>query len=376
MRIVFLTLFTAWFVTSAYAQFTPKNEVKLKRKIEREQRKLDRTYGLIVLPALYYTPETNLAGGITGMFTFKSNPKDTACRTSQIFANAIYTLNDQIILAAPFQVFLSKNKWFLNGELSFFRYPYIYGGIGNDHEPDEYEDYNAYFPRYRAEILRRVADNIYMGGNLFYQNTTITEKAFNGLLDTGTVAGAQGGVTFGLGISILYDSRNNQLSPTKGWYLSYSTLHNNSAWGSDFNFDQYTLDARFYHPFKKRHGWAHNVYAQFQNGTVPFNRLSALGGPFRMRGYQQAVYRDENQVVYQTEFRSKVYFNHVAFRLFSAVGGIGSDLEEISQNLRPTLGTGIRFTFNKKSKVFIRLDYGVGIGTQTSGFYVNVGEAF
>ncbi len=373
---LFVSMLLLFAATLAYAQFTPKGEAKLKRKIEREQRKLDRPYSLIVLPALYYTPETSLAGGATSMLTFKTNPTDSNCRTSQIFANAIYTLNDQIILTAPFQIFLSRNRWFLNGELSFFRYPYIYGGIGNEHEPDEYEDYNAYFPRYRAELLRRVVGNFYAGGNLFYQNTTITETEFNGLLDTGKVAGAEGGVTFGVGLSLLLDYRNNQLSPTKGWYISYSTLHNSEALGSNFNYDQYTFDFRFYHRLGKKHSWAHNVYTQFQNGTIPFNRLSALGGPFRMRGYQQAVYRDENQLVYQTEFRSKVYFNHIAFRLFGAVGGVGSDLEEVSQNLRPTMGTGIRFTFKRKSNVFIRLDYGVGLGTQTRGFYVNVGEVF
>tara|TARA_B100000780_G_C21073237_1_gene431952 strand:- start:200 stop:1330 length:1131 start_codon:yes stop_codon:yes gene_type:complete len=359
---------------SAFSQVTDKEKAKLLRKIEREKRKLDMNYSLLVLPAIYYTPETNLAGGVTSMITFKSNPKDSLCKTSQIIANAIYTLNDQILLNAPFQVFLDSNKWYLNGELAFYRYPYVFGGIGNDHEVDEVENYSAYFPRFNSDILRRISGSVYGGGNFFYQNTTITEVERGGLLDSANIPGAQGSTTFGIGLSFFVDTRNDQLLPTKGWYVKYSTLHFTEFLGSNYAFNQYTLDARWYKTVLKKHSVALNLFTEFQDGDVPFNRLSPLGGPFRMRGYLRGNYRDKQQAILQAEFRSKQYWHHVAFRLFSAIGGVGDNPDVIAQNLRPTVGAGFRFTFKPDEKLYIRVDYGVG--QNTSGFYVNVGEAF
>ncbi len=356
------------------AQISQKEKERLLKKAKREERKLDRPYQIIVLPALYYTPETNVAGGVTSMTKFRSNPKDSLCKTSQIFANAVYTLNDQIILSAPFQLFLSHNKWFASGELSFFRYPYIFGGVGNDHEIDEIEDYNAYFPRYRLELMRRVAPSIYVGPNFFYQNMTITEIEQDGLLASGQYIGSKGGAVVGLGIVASFDTRDNQLSPQNGWFIKYGSLHHNSSWGSDFRYDQYTIDARWYKPLFKKHSIAMQLFTELQDGEVPFNRLSALGGLYRMRGYQLGIYRDLNQAVYQLEWRSKTYFHHIGLRAFMAIGGVGDNFEVLSENLRPTVGAGLRLSMKKDDDLFLRLD--AGFGEDTHGIYFSVGEAF
>lgn len=359
---------------SSQGQISQKEKDRLLKKAKREERKLSRPYQIIVLPAFYYTPETNLAGGVTSMAKFKSNPTDSLCKTSQVFANAVYTLNDQIILSAPFQLFLAHNKWFASGQLSFFRYPYIFGGVGNDHEIDEVEDYNAYFPRYRLELMRRLAPSIYVGPNLFYQNMTITETKQEGLLASGNYLGSEGGATVGLGIVASFDTRDNQLSPRNGWFFKYGSLHHSSVWGSDFDYNQYTLDARWYKPFLKKHSIAIQVFTEFQDGDVPFNRLSSLGGLFKMRGYQLGIYRDLKQAVYQLEWRSKTYFHHVGLRAFMAVGGIGADIKILSENLRPTVGAGLRVSMKKDDDLFLRLD--AGFGENTSGIYFGVGEAF
>ena len=374
MKLIVSICISMFLTVSLYGQITEKEKERLLKKVDRQEKKLTKPYQLIVLPALYYTPETTLAGGATSMMKFKSNRNDSLCKTSQIFANAIYTLNDQIILTLPFQLFLKHNKWFISGEASFFRYPYIFGGIGNEHEIDEIEDYNAYFPRYQLEIMRSLAPKIYLGPGFFYQNMTVTEIAQDGLLDTGGFLGAEGGVTVGFGIVGTYDSRDNQLSPRSGWFIKYGSLHNSGTWGSDFDFSQYTFDLRWYTPILKKHSIAMQLFTQFQDGDVPFNRLSALGGPNLMRGYQLGIYRDQKQAVYQLEWRSKTYFHHIGLRAFGAIGGVGNDLEVLSENLRPTVGGGIRLSMKKDDDLYLRFD--AGFGEKTSGIYFSIGEAF
>jgi len=45
------------------------------------------------------------------------------------------------------------------------------------------------------------------------------------------------------------------------------------------------------------------------------------------------------------------------------------------QNIKPSIGGGIRYKFNKNQDTLLRLDIGVGIDGN-SGFYFGINEAF
>ena len=91
-----------------------------------------------------------------------------------------------------------------------------------------------------------------------------------------------------------------------------------------------------------------------------------------MRGYYEGAYRDHHQTVLQTEMR------HYLFKrvLVSAFGGVGSISENFGQyeKLLGSYGVGLRYEINSKEKIRIRVDY--ARGANTSGFYININEAF
>tara|TARA_Y100000782_G_C10188796_1_gene268907 strand:+ start:9962 stop:11086 length:1125 start_codon:yes stop_codon:yes gene_type:complete len=356
----------------------PKREQrKILRKVKRIERKIEREKkqrSFIVLPAVYYTPETRWAGGVTGFAMFKTK-LDSTTFYSQIAGNAIYTLNDQIILSAPYRIYTPGNNYLFQGELSFYRYPYIFGGIGNDHEVDvDLEKYTAAFPRINFGIYRDVYKGFYIGAKYFYQNVTMTERDFDGVLRQKTIVGSSGGVTSGVGLALLYTNKDYEMSPTKGTWLKLSNTHFSKTLGSDFSYDLYELDLRGYTPIFKKHVFAAQFLSEWNYGNPPFNRLAMLGGTEMMRGFQQGVFRDMRYTALQAELRSKVYFNFLGFVAFTGVGGVGATSQQITDNLRLSYGGGVRILADKKRRLFIRFD--AGFGKDTNGFYFNIGEAF
>ncbi len=93
-----------------------------------------------------------------------------------------------------------------------------------------------------------------------------------------------------------------------------------------------------------------------------------------MRGYYEGRFRDQNVALLQSEVRFDLY-KRLGGVVFGAVGVLGDN----QMLLRPddpkvAYGAGLRFTVNRRDHLNIRLDY--GIGRQSSGLYLTIGEAF
>jgi outer membrane protein assembly factor BamA len=196
-----------------------------------------------------------------------------------------------------------------------------------------------------------------------------------GLLDVGGYNGAHGSTQSSLGIGGRYDSRDYKLSATKGWYIDASGMWAEDWIGATYSDQFLVLDVRKYIPVSaKKDIIAVQVYSELHSGDVPFNLMSLLGGSERMRGYREGIYRDKQMLVYQLEYRSRIYFKYFAFALFANMGGIGNDFQEVNANYRYTVGGGLRYTPMPKERMFFRFDYAVGDHSQ--GFYIALGEAF
>lgn len=368
------------FMSSIVMGQNEKASKRVYRKAQRELKKIERTkrkeasgFSKIILPSVYYTPETRLAGGIAGI-GYISNPNDSTVKTSKLIVAAIYTQNDQVILSGKGEFFLDKNDYFLAVQTGYFKYPYQFSGIGNSHSVDINEKYDSDFPRLGIQFTKRTREKLYLGLRYFYQNTSITKTVENGILENANVFGKQGGVVSGIGVSGTYDSRNFQLSPTNGWFATFYSQHDRKGTGSDFNFDSYVADVRRYLPFLKNHVLAFQFYNEFHFGRLPFNRIALLGGKERMRGYTEGVYRDLKMSVTQLEYRSRIYFNRIGFVLFGGVGSVGAAINDLGKKVHYSTGAGLRIALDPKNRVFIRID--VGIGDGVSGFYFDLGEAF
>ncbi len=120
---------------------------------------------------------------------------------------------------------------------------------------------------------------------------------------------------------------------------------------------------------------AANLYLKSVGSNAPFYELPALGGQQPMRGYFAGRYRDRNYMSLQSELRQ--YFSkRFGFEAFAGVGDVGNEITDLSlRELKYSFGGGLRYLFNKKENVNLRMDIGVGQDGNT-GICFGIEEAF
>lgn len=320
------------------------------------------------VPLLYYSPDTRWGAGAAGIITFPTRP-----RRSNLTFNASYTQRDQILIFFPFQWLSHQNRFRVYGEVGWYRYLYRYFGVGNKHPNDYTEYYTAKYPRFRVTVATKVHEKHSLGLRTFFDLYQISTVSPGGELEKGLVRGARGGISSSIGPIWISDSRDNAFYPSSGWLTEIAFMGDNRFTGSDFKFARFTFDASRYIPFGKN-VLAINGIAAFTVGGVPFFQYPQIGGPRRLRGYPDGKFRDRHMVITQAEFRFPIYWR-IKGVVFCGGGTVFGKTGETAR-LRPNGGAGLRFEFDRRQKIHLRLDYGIGEGKGNSGVYVMLGEAF
>ncbi len=336
----------------------------------------------IALPVVFFTPETKFGGGAATLLTFNFKKDSLRARRSSLTLGAVYTQLDQLLLYVPFQLFPQNQKYWLSGEVGYFKYVFNYFGTGNQHRQDfidrldsnYIERYDARFPRIRLNASKKVGEGLYVGFRYAFDDFTFTKRDPNGLLVKEDVVGANGGRVSGGGLVVNYDTRNSLFFPTKGWVVEGYLTTDGSYTGSDFSYQKLVVDAAKYYPIGKESVLAFNGVVSLATGDIPFHQMPVIGGPKKMRGYLEGTYRDKNLLMFQSEYRFPIIwrFGGVAF---AGLGEVSSELHKWTfRDIRYSYGAGIRLTLDKAQKINIRADYGFGYRSQ--GFYLTFGEAF
>ena len=168
-----------------------------------------------VFPVAYYAPETKLAFGILGAYTFYNKKDSIQKRPSQIQVGAAYTFNKQLLFYIPFRIYTRQNNFVLYGEAGYYKYSYFFYGTGNNQAQDYKELYKVNFPRIRINALRKVTEKLYAGVRYWLEDYNITSSDSGKQLSTGMIPGSKGSFVSGIGPVINYDTRDNIFYPSK-----------------------------------------------------------------------------------------------------------------------------------------------------------------
>ena len=328
----------------------------------------------VAVPVFYYEPETRFGIGVAGNYKIHFAFDSTEKRASNVQFSVSATQLHQVIIAFPFQLWLNKEKYNIYGETNFYKYNYLFFGIGNSEPKDFKERYSLRFPRIRINALKRIITNLYAGIRYSLDNFHMHKLDTAGELITGKITGGRGGKTSGLGVEIKYDTRDMPYYPTKGSFIELFTQSDSKYTGSNFNFNKFSFDASTYYTLLKQHTFAFNIYTAIIDGNPPFNQMALLGGPKRMRGFYEGRYRDKNAWVAQTEYRVVIY-KKLGAVVFSGIGSVSDNLSSyFNRYVRFTYGAGVRYNFDTTQHFNIRFD--VGAGNKHLNYYLTIGEAF
>ena len=177
----------------------------------------------------------------------------------------------------------------------------------------------------------------------------------------------------GIGIVAEYDSRDFIPNPFRGIYVSFrETVYPKALGNCGQTLWRTTFTADFYLPVWKDAVLAADLYGVFNSDGTPWTLLARLGDNQRMRGYYLGQYTDNCMITFQTELRQRIW-RRIGGVVWGGAGNVFPAFDRFrwDQTL-PNYGIGLRWELKKR--VNVRLDY--GFGKKTSGFLLNINEAF
>ena len=330
---------------------------------------------VLVLPIIARSIETGWSFGLASASTFHLKSRDTATRTSNAQALALYTTRKQFVVALNGSIYFPGERFIINEQFSYSSFPDNFWGLGKraaDSSKESYK-YKQYYIYLHPQVL--VGRNLFLGMVYEYQRVFEVEYARGQLFDKENVMGRHGYHISGLGLSVTYDTRNNAFSPDRGVMLQFYFDHFAPVFGSDYQYTNYVLDARRFINVYHGQVLALQAFGSFNTGPTPLRSLAFIGGASNLRGYYAGRFRDKNAAIIQAEYRVPLFWRIGAVG-FAGMGNVGPELKDIDfQCLKYSYGGGLRVALNRKEKLNLRLDYGFARG-KSDGFYLQIGEAF
>ena len=330
--------------------------------------------GWVFIPAVYYTPETELAAGVVFMYWHRRPGAPPTSRPTTITPIFIYTQRDQIISSLGGHLYLKDERYWLSGEIGFTRYPDKFWGIGPDTPDAAEEDYTPRTFSVRVALRRRMGHAVHLGIQYSFASEEIIETEPGSLLSLGIIPGSAGGETGGLGALLYWDTRDNTFYPSRGSFHQFTWTRFDAAFGSDFDFDVFFADLRKYIGLGQRHVIALQGLYRGVSGVPPFRLFSTFGGSNLVRGYFGGRYRDKSVLVAQAEYRVKAFWRFGA-AAFASTGNVAPSADAFrADTWRTTAGFGVRYFFSEREGITVRMD--VGFGGDSLGPYIMLNEAF
>jgi hypothetical protein len=344
--------------------------------------KEDDDRGLVLLPVIVSDPLLGVGLGAAGMYSFLLGEGPHA-RGSYISASALITTNKQIKLALTHNIDVSEDHFVFRGRILFKLFSEDYWGIGND-TPDSNQRQLKYDSiDYLGRLnVATTYENWFVGPLIrFYitWNTSLEEP-----YPPPELAGDElkSFLMLGLGLSLVYDSRDNLTNTYEGFYAALELINLPSGFprapDTTVGNINATADIRgFWKPFPELdHIFAARAAAELTFGRVPFAMLPSPGRDEKLRGHLEGRLRDYDLVSVDLEYRIR-WWGPLGSTVFASWALLfGEEGDRITWNTMPkSVGFGLRYMVQKTDRVNLRLDIGFDFEGTTAVIF-ECGEAF
>lgn len=319
-----------------------------------------------------YSKNTSLGLGILAAGLYRIDRTDSVTQPSNVSIFASASISGFYALGVSGYTIWNHNRQRVNYTAMFSSAPYDLWGIGYDAGRNNPKTtYVRKLYRVEGVYLHQLLPGTYLGGRIDFRYTRgkdfkpEAEAYLNGQRADYTATG--------LGLVAEYDTRDVISAPMRGAYVSLQATWYPEPLGScGKSLWRTTLTADWYHPLWNGGTVATDLYAEFNTNGTPWPLLAQLGGSYRMRGYYEGQYMDNDLVTFQVELRQRIW-RRIGCTVWAGAGNVFPEMARFdwSQTL-PNYGIGLRWEL--KRRVNVRFDY--GFGKNTSGFLLNINEAF
>ncbi|HTU02530.1 MAG TPA: hypothetical protein VMG58_11965, partial [Candidatus Sulfotelmatobacter sp.] len=342
---------------------------------------------LTFAPFVTSSPLIGVGFGLGGAGTVQlGDPATTPLSTFS--TSLLVTTNSQYSVPIRTDINLPEGEWNLMGLWRFNQFPSPTWGLGGN-TPDSAKTIIDYTQLTFLEVIsHKLVGDLYLGAGYY------ADWLFN-ISDTGAANGqmtpfskypwgtGSQALSTGPCVNLLYDSRDSDVNPYRGWYadLNYSLL---PTWlGSTTGWQSIWAEGRTYVPLWQRAVLAFWAYGWFNFGQVPYLELASIGGdPYGRsgRGYIEGRHIGKSLLYGEAELRVMVWnwlSMITAVNVHSAAqpgaNGVFQD-EPRFQYWSPAVVVGMRLLIVKPSRSNVCLDF--ALGRQSHGVYLNFAETF
>lgn len=227
------------------------------------------------------------------------------------------------------------------------------------------------------------------------QNTT----APNGIsllrrdFEDGLISGVDGGWVSIIQTALIFDTRDFEPDPTKGYYFEVANEYSSKYIGSQFDFDKLFIQGRAYQkiPVGKRTVLAGrfgvgNIFGnnapffEFQDQWSPEGSINALGGRQSLRGYRANRFLARSMWFTNVELRVRLAETQIGKQRFAFgvapffdAGTVRDRWQDLNfKNIKTSYGGGLRIAWNQST--VLSFDY--GHSKEDRLFYFGIGQAF
>ncbi|WP_373998061.1 BamA/TamA family outer membrane protein [Bdellovibrio bacteriovorus] len=217
------------------------------------------------------------------------------------------------------------------------------------------------------DIRRRLGESNFFAGLRYIYSDLKTELENAGPLLSGLENENKNG---GLSVLLIYDSRDNTMSPLSGAQVTLNYNSYSESLGGDLNYQIGSLDAQYFWKWSELWGGAFRLLGKWSTGGVPF-----YAKPFiDVRGIAKQRYQGDYALSSELEFR---YHLHPRWQV-SVFGGGGKAVTDTSyldgSETAGTYGAGFRYLIARLVGFQMGLD--IAQGPEETVFYIQAGSAW
>ena len=276
--------------------------------------------------------------------------------------------------------YIYKHKHFLRDDFTFFAKGKFahesankFYGIGAKSSEDDETCYTERNIEFELNLIWEVWEHFFLSASwkgranwirkgIIDDTPTIKEKFAD-------VEGINGGYAMPFSFGIIYDSRDDDVSPSEGIFSQAYVEGAHESLLSSFSYAKLGVDGRAYIPIDEDKKFITVVRLLFEYMTgkdIPFYELSMLGGVSTLRGFGDGRFYDNHRFLVNIEERIRLLRFIAAGILVDfegavwvEVGQVFGSFDEIRmKDIQTVVGIGFRFVI--RTQIVAKVDVGYG----------------
>jgi hypothetical protein len=337
-----------------------------------------------MLPTFSYNPVYGFAVGASFAGGGKLG-EGPAARPTALAISGNYSTTGQLQAQFKGDIFSASGMYLVKADIRYLDTARSTWGLG-PMEPDQ-QEYPMDFKltRWYGTLHRHVAGPVYLGLGYHYDDymDIVDERAVQG--ESTPFTEYSGAVTrsraSGVSFNLLADTRDDFVSPEKGYFISGVFRDYMTGLGSDRNWQEFWTEVRLYPhlPAQSPNVLAFWLYSWMTFGPAPYLGLPSIGWDTYGRGgrgYLQGRIRSQNLVYLEAEYRARLTRDGLLGAvLFVNLTATTAPEGQVFGRPNRGGGVGLRIKFNKRSRTNLVLDRGWG-EHGSGGWFLGTTEAF